>query len=290
MTRAMRSAFYAAALFTGTLQAQAPSLAIEVDARSLQPGELMKVTVAAPPQATSVAVTMAGHRTVAFKYRDRWTALVGLDLDQRAGSAPLQASATDGSATWHGERRLTITAKQFATRTLTVAPDFVNPPPEQQKRIEADSALLEKVYNSSATSPLWRDPFIRPVAEAANSRFGTRSVYNGERRSPHAGADFLSPAGTPVKAPNAGRVVVARDLFFSGNTVIIDHGMEMFSTLAHLSAMDVKEGESVTAGRVIGRVGATGRVTGPHLHWAVRVAGARVDPLSLLAVLGPARR
>ena len=118
------------------------------------------------------------------------------------------------------------------------------------------------------------------------SGFGTRSVFNGQPRSPHSGADFRSPEGTPIKAPNAGRIVVARNMYFSGNTVVIDHGLGCFSLLAHLSAFDVHEGESVSAGQLIGRVGATGRVTGPHLHWAVRIANARVDPLSVLALLG----
>jgi murein DD-endopeptidase MepM/ murein hydrolase activator NlpD len=111
-------------------------------------------------------------------------------------------------------------------------------------------------------------------------------VFNGEARSPHGGTDFLSPAGTPVRAPNAGRVVAARELYFAGQTVMIDHGAGVFSQLAHLSRIDVQEGESVRPGQVVGQVGATGRVTGAHLHWAVRVAGARVDGLSLLALLG----
>ena len=118
------------------------------------------------------------------------------------------------------------------------------------------------------------------------SRFGTRSIFNGQARNPHSGADFMSPAGTPIQAPNAGRVALARDLYFSGNTIVIDHGLGVFSLLAHLSAFDVREGDTVAAGQVVGRVGATGRVTGPHLHWAVRVADARIDPLALLALLG----
>jgi murein DD-endopeptidase MepM/ murein hydrolase activator NlpD len=124
------------------------------------------------------------------------------------------------------------------------------------------------------------------VPQDANSRFGQRSRFNGELRSPHAGTDFMSPAGTPVEAPNAGRVAVARDLYFTGNTVIIDHGLGVFSTLAHLSRVDVQEGQHVNGGDVVGLVGATGRVTGPHLHWALRVGGARVDAMSILALLG----
>jgi murein DD-endopeptidase MepM/ murein hydrolase activator NlpD len=111
-------------------------------------------------------------------------------------------------------------------------------------------------------------------------------VFNGEPRSPHSGADFLSGTGTPIKAPNSGRIVAARELYFSGNTVIIDHGLGLFSMLAHLSQLDVREGDLVSAGQIVGLVGATGRVTGPHLHWALRVSGARIDPVSALALLG----
>jgi murein DD-endopeptidase MepM/ murein hydrolase activator NlpD len=105
-------------------------------------------------------------------------------------------------------------------------------------------------------------------------------------RGAHSGEDFASPIGTPVEAPNAGRVVLAQELYFAGNTVMIDHGLGLFSLLSHLSTIDVHEGASVTAGQLVGRVGATGRVTGPHLHWAVRAGAARIDPLSVLAVLG----
>src|SRR4029077_14847314 len=172
------------------------------------------------------------------------------------------------------------------TRRLTVDESFVNPPPSEQARIEQEAKLLNDVYHAPAAERLWTTPFVRPVAEAANSRFGTRSIFNGVPRNPHGGADFLSAGGTAIHAPNAGRVVVARPLYFSGNTVIIDHGLGLFSLLAHLSAFEVHEGDSVTAGQRLGLVGATGRVTGPHLHWAVRASGARVDPLSVLSLLG----
>src|SRR5204862_3209711 len=141
-------------------------------------------------------------------------------------------------------------------------------------------------WQSAARQRLWSEPFVRPVDEPANSAFGTRSIFNGQRRNAHGGADFPSPAGTPIHAPNAGRIAIARDLYYSGNTVVIDHGLGLFSLLAHLSDFDVREGDRVNAGQALGHVGATGRVTGPHLHWAVRASGARIDPLSLLALLG----
>jgi murein DD-endopeptidase MepM/ murein hydrolase activator NlpD len=123
---------------------------------------------------------------------------------------------------------------------------------------------------------------------AAGARFGGEQVRREKHlpRSPHSGADFPSAEGTRVAAPSDGQVVLAEDLYFTGRTVVLDHGLGVFSLLAHLSALSVDEGQHVSAGSQIGLVGATGRVTGPHLHWAVRVGGARVDPLSVLAVLG----
>jgi murein DD-endopeptidase MepM/ murein hydrolase activator NlpD len=179
-----------------------------------------------------------------------------------------------------------VVAKKFPTRRLSVDEAFVNPPESARARIDAESKETAAIFAASASSRLWTT-FVRPVPQPANSAFGTRSVFNGQPRNAHGGADFLSPAGTPILSPNAGRVVVARLLYFSGNTVIIDHGLGMFSMLAHLSAFDVHEGDRVAAGDRLGLVGATGRVTGPHLHWAVRAGGARVDPLSVLEVLGP---
>jgi murein DD-endopeptidase MepM/ murein hydrolase activator NlpD len=219
--------------------------------------------------------------------RDRvWRALAGIDLEQTAGLATVDVESIGPSGSVRASRALTVLPKRFTVRTLTVQPEFVNPPASAQQRIDAERAFLKTVYSISAPEPLWHGPFVRPVPGEANSRFGTRSQFNGELRSPHAGTDFLSGSGTPIKAPNAGKIVAARDLYFSGNTVIIDHGQQVYSMLAHLSRIDVREDESVEAGQIVGLVGATGRVTGPHLHWALRVSGARVDPLSALALLG----
>ena len=273
-----------------------PRLTVAVSARSLQPGELIVIRIdeSAPrPPAhtdniplTDVRVTLFDRTVPAFAADEAWTALAGIDLDQHPGRYLLKVSARRGATEMHVVQPLVVLPKRFATRTLRVAPEFVNPPPETAARIAADISLLNGVYTHSAEERLWRPPFVRPVPQAANSRFGQRSRFNGELRSPHAGTDFMSPAGTPVKAPNAGRVAVARNLYFTGNTVVIDHGLGLFSMLAHLSRVDVQEGQRVEAGDLIGLVGATGRVTGPHLHWAVRVGGARVDAMSILALLG----
>jgi murein DD-endopeptidase MepM/ murein hydrolase activator NlpD len=273
------------AVLLALAQAVAP-IQMTVSARALQPGELLVVTLDLPPDATDVSVTVFGRTTTAFKLKGQWSALVGIDLDRRPGAYTMRAAATVRSRKRTGEKALAISAKRFETRKLTVAPAFVNPPASEQKRIAQDAALIQQVYAASDRAPLWDAPFVRPVADPANSRFGSRSIFNGEARSPHAGTDFLSPQGTPVLAPNAGRIVLARDLFFTGQTIILDHGLDVFSTFAHLSAIDVVEGAMVVPAQVLGKVGATGRVTGPHLHWALRVGGARVDALAVVALLG----
>jgi murein DD-endopeptidase MepM/ murein hydrolase activator NlpD len=228
-------------------------------------------------------VRVLGRAVPAFALGDdRWEAIVGIDLDVKPGPQTISVEAGGARAT----RELVVKPKTFRTRRLNVDPDFVTPPPSAEAQIEADRKLLARTWESSAAERQWSGPFVRPVKDAANSAFGTRSIFNGVPRNAHGGADFLSPAGTPVHAPNAGRVLVAREMYYSGNTVIIDHGLGLFSMFAHLSAFDTHEGDRVDAGAIVGRVGATGRVTGPHLHWAVRANGARVDPLSLLAVLG----
>ena len=217
----------------------------------------------------------------------QWRALVGIDLDVTAGRYPIAVEALADSKTLRATHVLVVVRpRRFPTRTLKVDEAFVNPPPSVSGRIAREARELQELWQHSPPESRWSEGFVRPVPNPANSRFGTRSIYNGQPRSQHGGADFLSPAGTPVQAPNAARVVLARDLYFLGNTVVLDHGQGLFSILAHLSAIDVHQGESVAAGQVVGRVGATGRVTGPHLHWAVRVAGARVDPLSLVELLG----
>jgi murein DD-endopeptidase MepM/ murein hydrolase activator NlpD len=117
------------------------------------------------------------------------------------------------------------------------------------------------------------------------SAFGKRTVYNGQPRSPHTGVDFRGAVGTPIRSPNAGRVVLAENIYYSGNTVILDHGLGLYSYFGHMSAFSVKSGDHVETGAIIGKVGATGRATGPHLHWTVRLIMARVDPLSLVKIL-----
>lgn len=266
-------------------EARAQSLTLSFKSRAVQPGELVLVQITAPPTTSTLTVSAFGTTWPAVKTSaTEWRALVGIDLDTRPGTYPVMAEAR-AAPPIEVRRSIVVRPKQFRRRQLRVPPDYVNPPPELLERITQEGDLTRAAYARTSTEARWLDGFVRPVSDRANSSFGTRSVFNGEPRSPHAGTDFLSAAGTPVHAPAAGRVVVARDLFFTGNTVIIDHGLGVFSMLAHLSRIDVQEDADLAAGAVVGLVGATGRVTGPHLHWALRVGQARVDALSALAIL-----
>ena len=276
------------AALAALLIAMAPApIQISARSRSLQPGELVVLSIVLPEVSDHVHVRAFDRDVLAYPAGDHaWRALVGVDLDVKPGTYPVTVDAGSGPSIGHATYDLVITPRVFRTRRLTVDEAFVTPPASELARIDREAALLAGVWAAPAGDRLWTDPFVRPVPQDANSAFGTRSIFNGKPRNSHGGADFLSPAGTPIRAPYAGRIAVAGNLYFSGNTVVIDHGLGLFSTLAHMSSIDVHERDLVKAGQILGRVGATGRVTGPHLHWAVRASGARVDPLSLLALLG----
>jgi murein DD-endopeptidase MepM/ murein hydrolase activator NlpD len=266
-----------------------PPLRISAEAATLQPGSVVLLTITSDDPVPAVRVRAFNRNLAPFSVRDdarTWQVLVGIDLDVKAGTHPVEVDA--GTAATRVTYPLVVKPRRFPTRTLRVDPDLVNPPPEEMERIAREAQQLRRVWDAPPSGRLWAGPFVRPVPDEANSSFGTRSIYNGQARSPHSGTDFLSPTGRPIKAPNAGRVALAGSLYFTGGTVVIDHGLGVFSLFAHLSTVGVREGDMVKTGDVVGEVGATGRVTGPHLHWTVRVGGARVDPLSLLAVLGSA--
>jgi murein DD-endopeptidase MepM/ murein hydrolase activator NlpD len=257
---------------------------VSASATTLQPGSVLLLTITRDEPLPAVRARAFQRDLAAWSVDARtWQVVVGIDLDVKPGAYPVEIDAGREAKTAYS---LAVKPRRFPTRTLKVDPDLVHPPPQEMDRIEREAQRLHRLWEAPAGARLWDGPFIRPVPDAANSSFGTRSIYNGEARSPHGGTDFLSPSGRPIKAPNAGRVVLAGPLYFTGGTVVIDHGLGVLSLFAHLSSIGVHEGDMVKTGDPIGEVGATGRVTGPHLHWAMRVNGARVDPLSLLAALG----
>lgn len=269
--------------------AAAPALTVTQLSRAVKPGELVVLTIVSTAPLSSLEVKAFDRAQSAQAQRATngrtWTALVGIDLDAAPGRYPVTIDGKGQAGETSTTHTLVVTEKVFATRTLEVDPDFVNPPSSLATRIARETAAVSAAFAGTAGPNPARLFFSRPVTHRANSVFGTRSIFNGQPRNAHSGADFLSPSGTPIKSPGSGKVVLADNLFFSGGTVIVDHGMGIVSLFAHMSRMDVKPGDDVIQGKVLGLVGATGRVTGAHLHWAVRINGARVDPLSLLALL-----
>ena len=185
---------------------------------------------------------------------------------------------------------LDVQPAAFAERHLSVPPRFVDPPESERPRIEREAVRLRAIYDTVSTA---RPPglFVPPVPHPQSSPFGSRSVFNGQPRDRHAGLDFASPAGAVIRAPAAGRVALVAPLYFTGNTVVLDHGYGVHSILAHMQRTSVREGQVVARGARLGTVGATGRATAPHLHWSVRLGATRVDPASVLDVLAaPPRR
>lgn len=243
--------------------------------------ELIRVIA---PTGAAIDGEWLGRKLQFFRGRhgDVWYALAGVDVEAPAGPSALHLSAHTANETIDLSRTVEILPAHYRTTTLSVAPKFVEPGPEELARIKAESELKEKIFAASAAEPLWTGSFRAPVHAPPTDSFGTRRVFNGTLDSIHKGMDFHARTGTVVRAGNSGTVVLARPLFYEGNCVAIDHGLGLFTISMHLSRIDVREGQTVRTGERIGLSGATGRATGPHLHWGVRWQGAYLDPAKLL--------
>ncbi len=213
-------------------------------------------------------------------------AYIGLDLGLKPGSYSVEAAAlTEEGNLCSAQREIHILPKEFPVKRLRVDEKYVTPPSEVMERIRTESALLGSVFSIYTEEWLGEGSFVLPTEGEAAPNFGERRYFNDQPRSPHSGIDVSSPMGTPVRASNSGRVVLAAELYFAGNTVVVDHGLGIFSFYGHFSKLRTVRGARVRKGDVIGEVGSTGRVTGPHLHWSVRIRGSRVDPLSLMSLV-----
>jgi murein DD-endopeptidase MepM/ murein hydrolase activator NlpD len=209
-----------------------------------------------------------------------WTALVGIALAAKPGEASIAVQTAEG-----GQRNIpyTVAPKRYLEQRLKVAPGTVDLSPADEARYERERAHLATVMATFSEPPPQTTLRMRvPVPGRRSSSFGLRRVFNGQSRNPHSGMDIAAGIGTPVVAPLPGRVIDTGDYFFNGNTVWLDHGGGLLSMLCHLSAIDVKPGDALKTGERLGAVGATGRVTGPHLHWSVMLNRAMVDPALFL--------
>jgi len=277
------------AIVPSAARSQSPSVTLTPAIVFAGSPELIRIEA---PGATSIDGEWLGRKLQFFRGRNgrAWFALAGVDVEAPDGPSTLSITTQTSSGTANLSQTVEIHPAHYRTGSLTVAPKFVEPDPEALKQIEAEGHLKEKVFAASASKPLWTGSFRAPVAAPATSSFGMRRTFNGKLASIHKGMDFRAKKGTPVRAGNSGVVVLARPLYYEGNCVVIDHGLGLFTLSMHLSQIAVKEGQQVATGDRIGLSGATGRVTGPHLHWAVRWQGAYLDPAKLLRLnLGQVR-
>ncbi len=270
------------------LSAETPArkgyLKIELEPDIFVPGQVIVVTVTGEQ----------GIKRVSGRFRDKevyfqrdegankYRALLGLGLRIKPGEYRLEIEAELRDAQAQKEYRdIPVSRKVFALQRLTL----LYPLSEKDLlRVNREKVRLDKIWRKETRKRLWNGGFIKPLAGEWGSGFGLRRMINDEPRSPHTGVDIIASEGSPVRAANSGRVVLTDELFFSGNSIVIDHGQGLYTMYFHLSKFLVKVGQKVAKGDIIGLVGSTGRASGPHLHWGVRLQETRVDPISLMSL------
>ncbi len=213
-------------------------------------------------------------------------ALLGIDLEHPRGQYHLTLTAElEQGRPVKCSALVSVKSGKFAIERLHVAQEFVQPSPKETERANKERQRLREIFATITPERFWQGSFQLPLEDAKSAgNFGRRRVLNGQPGSPHGGEDFPAVAGTPVRAPQRGRVALAEELFFSGNTVVVDHGLGLYTFYGHLSSIAVAVGDVVEQGALLGKVGATGRVTGPHLHWGATLNDARVNPLQLISL------
>lgn len=256
----------------------------------LQQGSVMFFTVELEKPARKVSGTLLGKELSFFRGAkpEVWYALGGVDMEVAPGSYDLAVRAVSANGrVSRTTKKVDVGSGNFKEGTVEVAQNFVTPDEKAKKQIAADQVLKNRAYAHLVAMPQWSGEFIKPVAAPSTESFGMTRVYNEELTSQHRGTDFPVKEGAAVVASNAGTVVLARELFYEGNCVIIDHGQHFATIYMHLSKIEVKVGERVKKEQRVGLSGATGRVTGPHLHMGVRWNGAYLNPTKLVALTLP---
>jgi len=221
-----------------------------------------------------------GKPVLVVKEQDTWRAIVGIPLTVKPGTQTLNANGRN--------LNFSVGNKKYPEQHITLKNQRqVNPNPDDLKRIDNELAVQIKAYRTFSPNTPSNLLLDKPVNGPLSSKFGVRRFFNGEERNPHAGLDFAVPAGTPIKTPAAGKVILIGNYFFNGNTVFVDHGQGFISMFCHMSKIDAKLGQQLARGDVVGKVGSTGRATGPHMHWNVSLNDARVDPAIFIGAFQP---
>jgi len=274
----------------GMAIAQSHSWNVRKQPADLVNGSAVLFQVKVPERLVSLEGSWLEHQ-INFRFDPRcncWYAIAGVGLDIKPAEYPLELAGNTvngGKVQFSQPER--IGEASYPSTTITVSPQYVEPPKETLARIEQERIEKKKLFSESSPESLWRGRFRAPSPAQVTGVFGSARVFNGTKRSQHEGIDFRVRTGTPVHAANAGTVILARNLYFEGNCVVLDHGQGLMTVYLHLSKFKVKEGDKVQAGQILGLSGGTGRATAPHLHFAVRWQGEYVNPAVLLKLSPP---
>jgi murein DD-endopeptidase MepM/ murein hydrolase activator NlpD len=248
---------------------------ITLTPKKVGPGDILLVTVSGATG--TVTGSFNGKRIFFNPSAQSFKAIVGIDLLSEPGNYDLEISS-NGAAL---RRPVKVSKKAYRTQRLKMPKDMVELSPENEARADRESKKMAAIW-PDLTERLWSGNFMNPRQGEIGTEFGVKRLMNDIPKNPHTGVDVVAEEGEEVRAPNNARVALVDEQFFSGNSVVLDHGQGIYSMFFHLSKVLVQPGQQVKKGDVIGLVGATGRASGAHLHWGVRVQGARVDPLELI--------
>jgi murein DD-endopeptidase MepM/ murein hydrolase activator NlpD len=266
-------------LLVGGAPSFASSSSMSLPKTSAVPGGVLTFKLDAPVDQPAPVVTFDGNRAMVVRDGDAWIAVVGIPLSTQPGKAVVDIRTPDSAPV---KREFEIASKKYSEQRLKVSNKHVNLAKTDLDRVGGEKERIQGAlgtFTDVAPSTL---RLAQPVPGPRSSSYGLRRFFNDQPRAPHSGMDIAAPTGTPILAPADGRVVEAGDFFFNGNTVFVDHGQGLVTMYCHMSAIDVKPGQQVKTGDVLGKVGATGRVTGPHLHWGVTLNRTMVDPALFL--------
>lgn len=254
---------------------------VSFSSESLVRGGIILITVKADrfekPQVTWIKKEIP---LVYCQGNDAWRGFVAADLSQKAGG--YKGVVQSPSTGFEKEFYVRVNDKDYGVRKLKLPRKKVDLDTITLNRVKNEASIVNALWAVDITAPAWEGEFLMPVGGKVIGAFGKRSIINNNKRALHTGIDLRGKQGTPVKATNNGRVMLVADHFFTGNSLYLDHGGGIISMYFHLDKIMVEEGNTIKRGEIIGLVGSTGRATGPHLHWGVRINGARVNPLTLI--------